>query len=99
MEAGVEEELGRGVVELIGLHRAHQGDAVGDPLEVGQQLRDLLSVAAVATELVWGAQDLWSSSNEGEGLALEQFLRAGDIVELGVEGLGTQRQPVVAYRA
>lgn len=35
----------------------------------------------------------------GMGMKPQQFLRAGDIVELGVEGLGTQRQPVVAYRA
>jgi len=34
----------------------------------------------------------------GMGMKPQQFLRAGDVVELGVEGLGVQRQPVVAYR-
>lgn len=33
----------------------------------------------------------------GMGMTPQQFLRAGDVVELGVEGLGVQRQPVVAY--
>ncbi len=31
----------------------------------------------------------------GMGLKPQQFLRAGDVVELGVEGLGTQRQDVI----
>jgi 2-keto-4-pentenoate hydratase/2-oxohepta-3-ene-1,7-dioic acid hydratase in catechol pathway len=26
-----------------------------------------------------------------------QFLKAGDVVELGIEGLGESRQPVVAF--
>ena len=34
----------------------------------------------------------------GMGMKPPQFLAAGDVVELGVEGLGIQRQPVVAYR-
>ena len=34
----------------------------------------------------------------GMGMKPPQFLRAGDVVALGVEGLGVQRQPVVAYR-
>ena len=34
----------------------------------------------------------------GMGMKPPQFLAAGDVVELGVEGLGVQRQPVVAYR-
>lgn len=33
----------------------------------------------------------------GMGMKPPQYLRAGDVVELGVEGLGVQRQPVVAY--
>lgn len=35
----------------------------------------------------------------GMGMKPQQFLKAGDVVTLGVEGLGQQRQPVVAYRA
>ena len=35
----------------------------------------------------------------GMGMKPPQFLRAGDVVELSVEGLGVQRQPVVTYRA
>lgn len=35
----------------------------------------------------------------GMGMKPQQYLGAGDVVELGVEGLGMQRQPVVAYRA
>lgn len=34
----------------------------------------------------------------GMGMKPPQYLAAGDMVELGVEGLGVQRQPVVAYR-
>ncbi|MDB4187945.1 fumarylacetoacetate hydrolase family protein [bacterium] len=34
----------------------------------------------------------------GMGMKPPQFLAAGDVVELGVEGLGIQRQTVVAYR-
>ena len=33
----------------------------------------------------------------GMGMKPQQFLRAGDTVELGVAGLGVQRQNVVAY--
>ena len=32
----------------------------------------------------------------GMGLAPQRFLNAGDVVELSVEGLGSQRQTVVA---
>ena len=35
----------------------------------------------------------------GMGMTPPQFLRAGDVVELGIDGLGRQRQQVVAYRA
>lgn len=34
----------------------------------------------------------------GMGMNPQQFLREGDVVELGVHGLGTQRQRVEAYR-
>lgn len=34
----------------------------------------------------------------GMGMNPQQFLREGDVVELGVQGLGTQRQRVEAYR-
>lgn len=34
----------------------------------------------------------------GMGMKPQQFLRVGDVVELGVEGLGIQRQKVEAYR-
>jgi 2,4-diketo-3-deoxy-L-fuconate hydrolase len=32
----------------------------------------------------------------GAGQKPQRFLRAGDVVELGIEGLGSQRQTVVA---
>jgi len=32
----------------------------------------------------------------GQGMKPPQFLRAGDVVELGIDGLGTQRQEVIA---
>jgi len=28
-----------------------------------------------------------------------QYLKAGDVIELGVEGLGTQKQKVVAFKS
>ncbi|MCX7567368.1 fumarylacetoacetate hydrolase family protein [Sulfitobacter sp. F26169L] len=34
----------------------------------------------------------------GMGMSPPQYLRAGSVVELGIEGLGTQRQQVLAYR-
>jgi 2,4-diketo-3-deoxy-L-fuconate hydrolase len=34
----------------------------------------------------------------GMGMKPQQFLQAGDVMELGVEGLGVQRQSVEAYR-
>jgi len=34
----------------------------------------------------------------GMGMKPPQYLNAGDVVELGIEGLGTQRQEVVLYR-
>ncbi|KIN75447.1 fumarylacetoacetate hydrolase family protein [Sulfitobacter guttiformis] len=34
----------------------------------------------------------------GMGMKPPQYLKAGDVMELGIEGLGVQRQPVVAYR-
>ncbi|MFN5236204.1 MAG: fumarylacetoacetate hydrolase family protein, partial [Bacteroidota bacterium] len=34
----------------------------------------------------------------GLGLNPQRFLQAGDVVELGVEGLGTQRQVAIAYQ-
>jgi 2-keto-4-pentenoate hydratase/2-oxohepta-3-ene-1,7-dioic acid hydratase in catechol pathway len=33
----------------------------------------------------------------GMGLKPPQFLKPGDVVELGIEGLGTSRQRIVAY--
>ena len=35
----------------------------------------------------------------GMGMKPAQYLRAGDVVTLGIDGLGTQRQEVVAYHA
>ena len=38
-------------------------------------------------------------SGVGAGCKPPQFLKAGDVMELGVEGLGRQRQDVLAYAA
>jgi 2-keto-4-pentenoate hydratase/2-oxohepta-3-ene-1,7-dioic acid hydratase in catechol pathway len=38
----------------------------------------------------------------GVGMGMKptpQFLKAGDVVELGIDGLGTQTQKVVAFKA
>jgi 2-keto-4-pentenoate hydratase/2-oxohepta-3-ene-1,7-dioic acid hydratase in catechol pathway len=34
----------------------------------------------------------------GFGLRPELYLKAGDVVELGIEGLGTSKQNVVAFK-
>jgi 2-keto-4-pentenoate hydratase/2-oxohepta-3-ene-1,7-dioic acid hydratase in catechol pathway len=34
----------------------------------------------------------------GLGLNPPMYLKAGDVVELGIEGLGTSKQNVVAYK-
>src|SRR5213076_918362 len=50
-EAGVEEELGRRVVELIGLHRLHQRDLVDDLREVGKRLAEFRAALPIARKL------------------------------------------------
>lgn len=35
----------------------------------------------------------------GMGMKPQQFLKAGDVIELGIDGLGTQTQKVVAFKA
>ena len=40
-----------------------------------------------------------SLHKEGVGLGMKpnRFLQPGDVVELGIDGLGTQRQEVIAF--
>ena len=45
LRARVHERVGGVVVDLLGLHRAHDADVVGDGADVGEQRRDLLARA------------------------------------------------------
>jgi 2-keto-4-pentenoate hydratase/2-oxohepta-3-ene-1,7-dioic acid hydratase in catechol pathway len=48
---------------------------------------------------LWPGDIISTGTPEGVGLGLNppHYLRPGDVIELGVEGLGTSRQKVVAY--
>ena len=80
--AGVHEDLGRRVVELRGVHRAQDGDVVGDRPQVRQQLGDLGAGLAVAGEAVGRAEQARRAPDECEPLALEDVLGGVGAVEL-----------------
>ena len=60
-------------------------------------------VADVSRYMTLGPGDVITTGTPpGVGLGMKptpQYLKAGDIVELGIEGLGTQMQKVVAFKA
>jgi 2,4-didehydro-3-deoxy-L-rhamnonate hydrolase len=63
---------------------------VGDPRELPQPVHD----AAPR-----GRRQHRDAAGVGLGLDPPVFLKAGDVVELGIEGLGRQRQRVVPPRS
>ena len=79
--AGVEEELGGGVVELVGVHAPHEAQPVGDALEVRDGVGELHSALAAAFPRPRRAEELGGAGGEGEGLPLD---RVGGAVLAGV---------------
>ena len=85
--ARVQEELGGGVVELVGLHRLDHGEVVDHPRQVLPDLAQLRAGLAVAGELERRAQHVGHARDEGEPLPLEQLVGAGLAVVLAERGL------------
>ena len=55
LRAGVQDELGGRVIELVGLHRADHAGLVGDAGEVGHEIRNPVAAARrPAGNLAWG---------------------------------------------
>ncbi len=73
--AGEQQQLGRGVVELVGVHRLHQRDVVGDAVEVRAGVAHPQAGLAVLAELAGRAHELRHAGGEGEGAALEDRVR------------------------
>jgi hypothetical protein len=73
----------RVVVDLLGLHRAHDADVVGDRADLREERRDLLARAAEPRERMLGAEALELLVLElGDGLALGERLGHGLAVHL-----------------
>ena len=89
-EAGIEEDLGRGVVELVGAHRAHQADVVHDFGQMRQHFGDLGARLAVAGELEAGAHHGRIGPDEGIALTPDDRRRQGATLEFGQLGLGVE---------
>ena len=84
--AGVEEELGGGVVELVGVHRLDEADVIDVPGEAGHAVGDPGAGLAVLLEGEDGAEELWGAFDEGEGFAFEELGRA--VFEVVFDELG-----------
>jgi hypothetical protein len=72
----VQKHLRRGVIDLVRVKRFHHADVVRHRAEIWQQLRKLQSALPVALEFELRAREFQISADEGEALALGQFLRA-----------------------
>ena len=86
------------MVELRRLHRADDGDVVGDLRQVGQQLRDLGARLAVLLELERRAEQLRRALDEREPLALDELFGNVLTVVLGqgrlrIEQIDLRRRP------
>jgi len=75
--AGIEEQLGGRVVELIGVHRLDDGDVVGDVLEVRQEFAHPRSRFAALLEFVRRAQHFGMPFDEGEATPFQKGIGAG----------------------
>ncbi len=82
----MEEELGGGVVELVGRERADDREFVGDAGEVRKEFGNLGAAAAVLFEGVARRGDGRVAAEEGEALALDEVVRGRFAVEAGEGG-------------
>src|SRR5579871_2570808 len=76
--AAVHKYLRRGVVELVGMHRADDADIVHDLRQIRQLTGDLGSRLPVALESVRGAQQFGRAFDKREPLSLNELL--GDLL-------------------
>ena len=76
-EAGVQEHLRRGMIDLLGVQRADDAQLVGNAGQVRQQFGDLLAALPVRAELVLAAGQRHLAADESEALAAGQLLGAG----------------------
>lgn len=79
-------------------------DVNGARMQTGSTATMIFSVAHIVSYLsqfvtLMPGDVITTGTPPGVGMGMKppQYLKAGDVVELGVEGLGVQRQPVVAY--
>ena len=98
--AGQELRHGGRMVDLVGVHRAHDAEVVGDGLEVRQPFADALAALPAAFELRGGGLDelLLPGGHGGQSLAATHGfgqLGAGELHEAGllVEELDLRRAP------
>ena len=80
-EAGVEKHLRRGVVEFLGVQRAHDGDFVGHAREVRQQFGDQLAALAARLKFKARAEQARMAADEGEAFARDERVRTELTVE------------------
>ena len=73
---GVEEELRRGVVELVGVHAADDTQPVGDALQIGDRVGKLHAALAAALPAAGSPHELRRAAGEGERLPANCLGRA-----------------------
>ena len=86
-KTGVHEELGGGVVELIGVHRFDHAQIIGMLVEMGNRIGHPHPRLSILPEGSGGSHQLGSSRSEGEHLALDELVRAVLIRPLDQLGL------------
>ena len=74
--AGVHQQFGRRVVELVGVHRVDDAHLVGDGVQVRDRVGHPEPALAVLSELPRRAQQLGRPGGEGKPLALQEFVGA-----------------------
>src|SRR5262249_1065617 len=75
-ESGEEQQLGWGMVELVGCHRANDREFIGNLVKRLDGIRHPGAGLPVAAELLPRAEQLWHAGGESEALPLEELIRA-----------------------
>ena len=71
----VHEDLRRGMIEGVRVHRSHDGDIIGHLGQMRHELGNLLTRLAVSSKAKLGPQQFGVRTNEGRPIPLEQFSR------------------------
>src|SRR5690606_19376896 len=85
--AGIDEELRRGVVELVGPHRADHAQLVGDPVEMRERVGEPHAALAISREGPSRAEEHRRARSEREALAAKVALGARLAIETHELGL------------